>query len=327
MTPLGPPTYRPHSANGESAAGGAVSEGLRGDPGRNRPDGARPPGRPPKANDRRRERLPDGPWHTTTKEGALDRPRGPLPTRVSDLPPLPAAFGDALDAGLGALGVTLDERAREVVDGHVRLLLAWNEAINLTAIRDPEEIARVHVLDSLAAAPLLEELGVKRFLDLGSGGGFPGIPLAAALGAERTLLVDSVGKKVRFMATVVEAVGMSKTTAAEQVRAEALALDPRDREAWPAVTARAVASLTELVELALPLLAPGGVLVAWKGASAEAEIEAAGPALAALRAGPPRIVDAAVPGFGDHRLVIVPRGGRIDPRFPRDPAERRRQPL
>lgn len=237
------------------------------------------------------------------------------------------AFSDALDAGLGALGITLDSHARTAIEGHVRLLLAWNDAINLTAIREPADIARLHVLDSLAAAPLLASLGIKQFLDLGSGGGFPGIPLSAALGAERALLVDSVGKKVRFLATVVEAVGLARTTAVEQVRAEALALDPRDREAWPAVTARAVASLSELVEVALPLIAPGGVLIAWKGASAEAEVEAAEPALQALRAGPVRLVDAALPGLGDHRLVVVPRGGPIDPRFPRDPAERRRRPL
>jgi len=232
-----------------------------------------------------------------------------------------------VDAGLEALGVTLPPEARAVIDGHVRLLLAWNDAINLTAIRDPVGVARAHVLDSLAAVPLLEGLGVRSFLDLGSGGGFPGLPLSAAIGAERTLLVDSVGKKVRFLATVIEAVGLTSTTAAEQVRAEALALDPRDREGWPAVTARAVAPLAELIEVALPLIAPGGVLVAWKGTSAEDELAAAGPTLRALRAGPVRILDAGVPGLAGHRLVVVPRSGPIDARFPRDPAERRRRPL
>ena len=209
----------------------------------------------------------------------------------------------------------------------MRLLLAWNEAINLTAIREPGEVARAHVLDSLSAVPLLRGLGIGRLLDLGSGGGFPGIPLSAALGADRVLLVDSVGKKVQFLSVVIKAVGLRSTTAAEQARAEALARDPRDREAWPAVTARAVASLADLVEVALPLMAPGGVLVVWKGASAEREVEAAEGALRALRAGPVRVVDAGVPGLEDHRLVVVPRGGPIDARFPREPGERRRRPL
>ncbi len=166
------------------------------------------------------------------------------------------------------------------------------------------------MLDSLAAAPHLRERGVTRLLDLGSGGGFPGIPLAAALGVERALLVDSVAKKVRFLQAVVEATGLADRVAAEPVRAEALARDPRDRGAWPCVTARAVASLAELVELALPLLAPGGVLVAWKREPLEAELDAAAPALAALRAGRVTVVPAGVSGLADHRLVIVERGGR-----------------
>jgi 16S rRNA (guanine527-N7)-methyltransferase len=221
--------------------------------------------------------------------------------------------------------VTLRPAARAVIDGHVRLLLAWNDAINLTAIRDPAEVATAHVIDSLAAVPLLDAVGAR--LDLGSGGGFPGLPLSVALGAERVLLVDSVGKKARFLAVVIEAVGLEATTAAERARAETLAFEPRDREAWEVVTVRAVAPLADLVELALPLLAPGGMLVAWKGASADDELAAARPALTALRAGPVRILDAGVPGLAGHRLVIVPRGGPIDPRYPRDPAERRRRPL
>ena len=221
----------------------------------------------------------------------------------------------------------LSPAARGAIDAHVRLLLAWTEAINLTAIREPAEVARLHVLDSLAAVPLLRAHGVRGLLDLGSGGGFPGLPIAAALGLERTLLVDSVGKKVSFLATVIRAAGLSAQVAAEQARSEALAHDPRDRGAWPAVTARAVTSLAELVELGLPLVAPGGILVAWKREPVAAELDAAGAALDALRAGPVEVVDPGVPGLPGHRLVVVPRGGTIDPRYPRDPAERRHRPL
>jgi 16S rRNA (guanine527-N7)-methyltransferase len=277
------------------------------------------------ANDRRRERLPDG--LVQPQEGALDRPRVPLPTRVQDLPPLPDEYTDVLDAGVRALGIELSGDARAVIDAHVRLLLAWTVAINLTAIRDPAEVARLHVLDSLAAVPYLQRRGVGRVLDLGSGGGFPGLPLAAALGADRALLVDSVGKKIQFLRTVIKATGLERRVAAEAERAEAIARDPRDRESWPAVTARAVTSLTELIELGLPLLAPGGVLVAWKRGPVREELDGAAGALRALRADRPQVVPAGVPGLDGHCLVIVPRGGPIDVRFPRDPAERRRRPL
>lgn len=257
----------------------------------------------------------------------MDRPRGPLPVDTSDLPPLPAAYADILEAGLVALGIRLTPTARLAVDRHVRLLLAWNDAINLTAVRDPADIARVHVLDSLSAVPLLQRAGVRRLLDLGSGGGFPGLPLSAALEAEQALLVDSVGKKVRFLQAAIDAAGLSRTTAAEQARSEALARDPRDRERWPAVTARAVAPLADLVETGLPLVAPGGILVAWKGDAADNEVDAAGAALRALRAGPVRVVDPGIPGLAEHRLVVVQRGGPIEARFPRDVATRRSRPL
>ena len=199
--------------------------------------------------------------------------------------------------------------------------------MNLTAIRMPADVARLHVLDSLAAVPHLRRLGVRRVLDLGSGGGFPGLPVAVGIDADRALLVDSVGKKVRFLRAVIEGTGLDGRVAAEAMRAEALARDPRDREAWPLVTARAVASLAELVELALPLVSPGGRLMAWKRLPLDDELDAAAPVLAALAAGPVEVVATGVPDLETHRLVIVPRAGPIDRRFPRDPAVRRRAPL
>src|SRR5262249_44493498 len=114
-------------------------------------------------------------------------------------------------------------------------------AINLTAIREPSEVATAHVLDSLVAVPVLRGTGTHELLDLGSGGGYPGIPLAAALPADGALLVDSIAKKIGFLRTVVEATGLGGTVGVEASRAEALARDARHREAWPAVTARAVA--------------------------------------------------------------------------------------
>jgi 16S rRNA (guanine527-N7)-methyltransferase len=261
------------------------------------------------------------------QEGALDRPRVPLPTRVDGLPPLPQDFPAAPPGGLGPVGSGLRDAPRPAIDTHVRLLLAWTAAINLTAIRDPVDVARLHVLDSLAAVPHLRARGLTRVLDLGSGGGFPGIPLAVALGADRALLVDSVGKKIQFLRAVIAAAGLERRIAAEPERAAVIARDRRDREAWPVVTARAVTSLGELVEIGLPLVAPGGVLVAWKRGPVDGEVGAADGALRALRAGRPEVVDAGVPGLDGHCLVIVPRAGPIDVRFPRDPAERRRRPL
>jgi 16S rRNA (guanine527-N7)-methyltransferase len=211
-------------------------------------------------------------------------------------------------------------------------------AINLTAIRDPVAIATRHVIDSLTGLAVLRDRHIDGFVDLGSGGGFPGIPLAAALPADRALLIDSIGKKVRFLATVVDAVGLGDHVAAEPARAESLAASRADRSRWPAVTARAVGPLAELIELAFPLLRPGGVLVAWKRVSSEdplgleEEVAAARRALVAIDPSARIVVEAPIGALDladlfDHRLVTVERGpGPIAATWPRDPATRRRQP-
>jgi 16S rRNA (guanine527-N7)-methyltransferase len=264
--------------------------------------------------------------HADIRRRALDPAREPLPTRVEDVPQLPPAAVHTLDAGLAALGIELTSEARQAIDGHARLLLAWTSSINLTAIRDPEEVATAHVLDSLTALPTLAARGIDRFLDLGSGGGYPGLPLAAALPAERAVLVEPIGKKVRFLETVIAATGLGSTVEAAAVRAEALAADPEHRGQWPAVLARAVASLPELIELAFPLLAPGGCLFAWKRGDLADEVTAAQRAMNALGGGSLEGVPVDLPGLDGHVLVVVTRRGHVPAAYPRDPSVRGRKP-
>jgi 16S rRNA (guanine527-N7)-methyltransferase len=217
------------------------------------------------------------------------------------------------------------------VDDHVRLLIAWNVAMNLTAIHDPAAIALRHVVDSLTAVEVLADLRDPSILDLGSGGGFPGIPLAAVLPGHEGLLVESVRKKADFLSTVVLATGLGASVRVGAIRAEALAGDPRHRGRWPAVTARAVAGLAELLELAIPLLAPDGILVAWKRDDADgrldAEVEAARRALLSRGGGE---LDCRPATAGDllpnHVLVVVRPAGAVPDGYPREPAVRRRRP-
>ena len=238
----------------------------------------------------------------------MDRRRESLPTRVDELPPLSPEYDAALDAGLAALPATLSAAARAAIDDHVRLLLAWNRAINLTAITDPARVALLHVVDSLTALPVVGvRRGSARLLDLGSGGGYPGIPLAAvAMDAEVTL-VESIGKKARFLEAAVEVAGLGARVSVVGARAETLAGPIRrgELEAFDAVTARAVGSLSDLVALAFPLLVDGGRLVAWKRGDMTAEIKAA--TLAARPLGGARITirSTAVPGLEGHVLVVI----------------------
>jgi 16S rRNA (guanine527-N7)-methyltransferase len=219
------------------------------------------------------------------------------------------------------LGVSLSPLARRQIDGHVRLLLAWNRAINLTAITDPGLIAVRHVLDSLSALPLLGS-SPGHLLDLGSGGGFPGVPLAATLPNARMTLVESVGKKAAFLEAVVEAAGLAGRVAVRAGRAESLVDEGRDL-----VLARGVGALADLVELAMPLLRLGGRLVAWKRGDLSAELAAASRAAAVLGALEPVIRPIpTLRGLEGHVLVEVGKAAPTPAGYPRDPAVRRRCP-
>ncbi|MHB8459774.1 MAG: 16S rRNA (guanine(527)-N(7))-methyltransferase RsmG [Candidatus Limnocylindrales bacterium] len=273
--------------------------------------------------------------------------RDPLPTDVEASPALPERFHEAIAEGLVSLGLTLDPAVMQAISDHVRLLLAWTEAINLTAIRDPVAVARDHVLDSLTAIPLLRRHGPAPILDLGSGGGFPGLPLALALGSERALLVESVGKKARFLATVIDALGLRPRVAVAATRIETLAADRHHRAHWPILTARAVGPLAELIELAAPLATTGGVLVAWKrrrdptgfaeplgrgGRIDGSLVGTAGEFAAARRSADllgfaePVVHPVHLAGLDDHVLVVVDKIAATPPGYPRDPALRKRRP-
>jgi 16S rRNA (guanine527-N7)-methyltransferase len=271
--------------------------------------------------------------------------RSELPTDARLLPPLGDAFESVLDAALADLAESMAPDVRRALEVHARLLLAWNVAINLTAVRTPEGVALEHVADSLAALPLLRRLAGAgqrsaslSLLDLGSGPGYPGLPLALTLPAARAALVDSIGKKQRFLAVAARAAAREledagrtppdiPDVAAVRARAEDLARS-RHRQAWDVIVARAVGSLAEVAELALPLLRVGGHLVAWKRedgtsrlgrelAAARDVVEAAGGDGAAVE-------PVGVRGLEDHRLVIVGKARTTPARFPRAPAERRR---
>lgn len=266
--------------------------------------------------------------------------RAPLSTEPWELPPPGPRWDEALDLGLRALGLDLDAGVRRALDAHTRLLLAWTAAINLTALRTPEAVARLHLVDSLSAVRLIRREAPEHpsLLDLGSGGGMPGLPLAAALPAGRAALVDSIGKKVRFLDVAARVVADTLAEArlpvpgieAIAARAEDLAADARHREAWDVVTVRAVGSLAEAAELGLPLVAPAGILACWKrddGSGRLADERAAAAALVRdLGGAPARVVadpEAALPG---HRLVVVRKVRATPGRYPRPPAERRHAP-
>jgi 16S rRNA (guanine527-N7)-methyltransferase len=206
-------------------------------------------------------------------------------------PDLPADARADLDAGLAALGI--DPAHAEPLARYLALLLRWNATYNLTAIRDPREMVTKHLLDSLAMAPFVRD--VPTLADLGTGPGLPGIPLAVVTPGLRVTLVESNGKKARFMREALRVLGLGNAEVAES-RIEAL-----DRPgAFAAITARALATLPQIITLGGHLLAPGGVLLAMKGARPDEEI-AGLPAGWGVQAIHPLVV----PGLGAERHLVI----------------------
>ncbi len=236
---------------------------------------------------------------------------------------LESLLGDAPELAAGLPAGFLDGAER-----YVALLLEANLRVNLTRLTQPDEVASGHLLDALAALPLLDVATPARVVDLGSGGGVPAIPLALARPDIRWLLVDSVGKKAAVLRELVATLGLANTGVTAD-RAEALGRDPRHRERYEVATARACAALPVLAELALPLVSVGGRLLAWKGPlrDGDDEVRRGRAAIGQVGGGRLHIQPAGPATLGGHTFVVVPKERPTPPRFPRRPGEPGRRPL
>ena len=204
----------------------------------------------------------------------------------------------------------------------LQLLAQANQRMNLTRITDPESAWHRHVLDSLTLLPVLQSVDATSLLDVGSGGGAPGLPLAITLPGLTVGLVDSVGKKARFLQETAEALKLDSVRVLND-RAEVLAaLGSPEREAWDVVCARAVGRLPVLLELTIPFLKEGGLLLAIKGQQAAIEIEESRGALHALHA---RVIDTLATPTGT--VVVVEKARKTPKRYPRKSGEPGRNPL
>lgn len=181
---------------------------------------------------------------------------------------IPSCFMEAC----AAQDLQLSSAQLASLEGYVRQLMEVNQHMNLTAVRDWEGMWMRHIFDSLLLVPELKADPNQRALDLGSGGGFPGIPLAIMRPDMQWTLVDSVAKKVRFLEEVSAAIGLQNVQAVCG-RAEALAHDPAHREQYHLVTARAVARLPILLEYCVPFLRVNGFFAAMKGEQAPKELK------------------------------------------------------
>ena len=205
------------------------------------------------------------------------------------------------------------------------IILEWNEKINVTAVREKSEFMKKNVEDSLAILGRPEISSASRILDLGTGGGFPGLPLAIACPEKTFVLMDSVGKKLKVVADAAEQLGL-KNVQVIHARAEDLAQKPEYREGFDLVVSRAVANMSTLSEYCLPFVKKGGWFVAYKTVGAEEEINAAAKAIKVL-GGAPVIIENNGEEDDGHIFAIVKKVSSTPSKYPRKAGMPSKQPI
>jgi len=223
---------------------------------------------------------------------------------------------ELLRATAAAWGVDLSSAQLDRFERYAHELLSWNRHTNLTTIVEPREIAVRHLLDSLALAPLWPVGGPASLVDVGSGAGFPGLPLKIVWPDAYVLLVESVGKKAEFLRYVAAELGLDKLEVSA-ARAEDIGRDERYRERFAFATGRAVAALPVLAEYCLPLVEVGGVFAAPRGADAATEAQAAAQAFETLGGGQAELREVLLPGIEARGIVVVRKLRSTDTRYPR----------
>lgn len=242
-------------------------------------------------------------------------------------------FLQTLRAGAAALDIPLTDEHRDAFLRYAAHMLRVNAHTNLTRITAPEAMAVRHFLDALTVLRACPDLAEGATLaDVGTGAGFPGVPLKIVRPDLRLTLIDSLGKRLAFLADLADALGLTDVTRVH-ARAEESGRDPARRDRYDLVTARAVAALPTLLEWCLPLVRVGGRFVAMKSDQVDDELAAAAGALRVLNA---RLVaDHALvlPATGEdaeplrRRLLVFEKTRPTPPRYPRRPAEIKQKPL
>jgi 16S rRNA (guanine527-N7)-methyltransferase len=218
----------------------------------------------------------------------------------------------AIEQAIGTLGLSVETETRERLDAYVALLTEANSQFNLTAIKDLDLIERNLIGGSLEVVTLLPG-ETKSLIDVGSGGGIPGMVIAIVRPQIHVSLLDATGKKVRFLETTAAVLGLENVTAVHG-RAEDLAHDPAHREQYDVGTARAVARLASLIELVHPFVRPGGLSIFPKGSGAAEEAEEARQAVGFVGGQNTRTVPSRL---DDTQYVLVDKRSPTPERFPR----------
>ena len=228
---------------------------------------------------------------------------------------------ETLDQGLPQLGLELPEAVRQTLCDFGSAMVKQNEVMNLTAITEDEAVAKLHLLDSLTVLTCADLRG-KRLIDVGCGAGFPGVPLAIACPEAKVTLLDSLGKRMKWLEEILPQLGVS----AECITARAEEAVATRRESYDFATSRAVARLNILLELTAPYVKVGGAVLAMKGAAAKEELAECGSAIQKLGLKLEKVQEFPIDGTA-HSVIILRKVKPTPPQYPRRYAKIKQAPL
>ena len=226
-----------------------------------------------------------------------------------------------LDAGLPLLGLELEESRRQTLCDLGAAMGRQNEVMNLTAITEATQVAKLHLLDSLTVLCCADLKG-KKLIDVGCGAGFPGVPLAIACPEARITLLDSLGKRMKWLEEVLPTLGVN----AECVTARAEEAVATRRETYDFATSRAVARLNILLELTAPYVKVGGAVLAMKGAAAKEELAECANAIKKLGLKLEEVREFPIDGTS-HAVIVLRKVAHTPPQYPRRFAKIKQNPL
>lgn len=228
---------------------------------------------------------------------------------------------ETLEAGLPSLGLTLSDDQKQTLCDFGAAVVKQNEVMNLTAITEPEQVAKLHLLDSLSLLTL-ENLSGKRMIDVGCGAGFPGVPVKIACPDVRLTLLDSLGKRMSWLERTLPELGVE----AECVTARAEEFVTTRREQYDIATSRAVARLNILLELTAPYVKVGGKILTMKGTAAREELTEAKNAIKRLGLQLEKVEEFPVDGTA-HTVIVLKKVSATPAQYPRRYAKIKQAPL
>ena len=226
-----------------------------------------------------------------------------------------------LRAGLPRLGLSLNEETADTLCAFGTAVVEQNKVMNLTAITEPDQVAKLHLLDSLSLLAV-KDLKGKRMIDVGCGAGFPGVPVKIACPELELTLLDSLGKRMNWLETILPQLGVE----ANCVTARAEEAVAQVRESYDIATSRAVARLNVLLELTAPFVKVGGYVLAMKGTAAMEELEEAKKAIKTLGLKLEEVREFPVDGTA-HTVIVLKKVAPTPAKFPRRFAKIKQAPL